>query len=95
MEASPQQVATPLTDDQRKEMLAKRMQSFTGNGYRVESQTDFSVTFVKGRRPNHLLHLILSVLTLGLWLFVWIGVAIMAGEKRRVLTIDAYGRITG
>jgi len=36
------------------------------------------------RRPgtNHILHLILTVLTAGLWLIVWIGVSIKFGGWR-------------
>lgn len=36
---------------------------------------------------NHLLHLILSVLTLGLWLFVWLILAMInAGKPERCVT---------
>ena len=34
------------------------------------------------RSPNHLLHLILSILTAGLWIIVWIGVTIQFGGWR-------------
>jgi len=50
---------------------------------------------VQGRRPNHLLHLILTVLTLGLWLFVWIGLAVFGGEKRMVLVVEENGEVRG
>ena len=64
------------------------------DGYRVESQTDYQAILVRGRRPNHLLHLILSIVTLGLWaIFVWLPVAVFGGEKRRVVTVDAYGNV--
>lgn len=33
-------------------------------------------------RANHLLHLILTILTGGLWLFVWIGIAVKFGGWR-------------
>ncbi len=39
-----------------------------------------SVVFRKG--TNHILHLILSILTGGLWLIVWIGSAIKFGGWR-------------
>ena len=34
------------------------------------------------RSPNHLLHLILSILTAGLWIIIWIGVTIQFGGWR-------------
>lgn len=40
-------------------------------------------TMAIGNTPNHLLHFILSIFTLGLWVFVWILVTIgMIGGYR-------------
>ena len=36
-------------------------------------------------RPNHILHLLLSVVTLGLWLIVWLLIG--AGEKKAICTV--------
>jgi Uncharacterised protein family UPF0547 len=41
--------------------------------------------------PNHLLHLVLTVLTCGVWGVVWLVVAL--NEKREIHVVDAYGRI--
>ena len=54
-------------------------------GWRVESQNDLQVVLVKGQRPNHVLHVILSVLTVGLWIPVSVLVAMTGGEKRKVV----------
>ena len=40
---------------------------------------------VKGRRTNHLLHLLLSVISLGFWVPVWVLLGISGGEKRKVI----------
>jgi hypothetical protein len=45
----------------------------------------------KGHRPNHILHLILTLITLGIWLIVWILVVALGGEKRKVVSVDEYG----
>lgn len=79
--------------DQRQATLGARMAILAKDGWRVESQTDFQAVLVKGRRPNHLLHLVLSVLTLGLWLIVWAALAILGGEKRMVLSVDQAGEL--
>jgi len=39
------------------------------------------VTYSK-KKTNHVLHLILSVLTAGLWIPVWIGIAIMNSMRK-------------
>lgn len=53
----------------------------------MESQTQTMATMVKGKRPNHVLHLILSLVTLGIWLPVWLVLAVVMGEKRKALTV--------
>ena len=40
--------------------------NYCDRGYRVVSQTDDQAMLVRGHRPNHILHLLLSVVTLGL-----------------------------
>lgn len=85
----------PWTADQRRTALAENLQQAVRQGWRVESQTEFQANLVKGHRTNHILHLILSIVTLGLWLIVWLIVALTNKEKRRVVMIDEYGRITG
>jgi len=82
------------TPEERREILASAVSEAVRDGYRVESQTDHQAIVVKGRRPNHLLHLVLSVITLGFWLlFVWIPLAIFGGEKRRVIMVDTFGNV--
>jgi hypothetical protein len=41
--------------------------------------------------PSHLLHLVLTILTLGLWLPVWILIAIFSRPKTTVATSTAAG----
>lgn len=83
-----------LSSDERQERLEGTVSGYISSGYRVESQTPHQAIVVKGRRPNHLLHLILSVLTLGLWmLFVWLPLVVFGGEKRRVITVDPAGNV--
>ena len=57
-------------------------------GWRVESRTETQAVIVKGRRPNHILHLILTILTFGIWAIVWLMVAAFGGEKRKTLSQD-------
>jgi hypothetical protein len=77
--------------DERKALLARAVSREVMEGARVESQTDYQAVMIKGRRPNHVLHLILTLVTLGLWAFVWIAVAALGGERRRMIEIDEYG----
>src|SRR4051812_43428975 len=69
------------------EHLAARVR----DGWRVESSTGDTVVLVKGRRANHILHLLLTLVTCGLWLIVWAIVGLETGEKRIVLRQDSDG----
>jgi hypothetical protein len=48
---------------------------------------------VHGHRPTHLLHLLLSVFTLGLWLLVWLLLAGTVRERYKLSTVDALGNV--
>ena len=56
------------------------------DGWMVESQTPTQAILVKSRKCNHILHLLLSVFTGGLWLPVWIVQGVRAGTERRVIS---------
>jgi hypothetical protein len=79
------------TDNDRKSMLARGVSAQVAQGWRVESQGDFTAVMVKGHRPNHILHVILSVLTLGIWLIPWAAIAALGGETRQMVEVDEYG----
>lgn len=94
-----QEHLTPISDpfvsnEFRREVLGESVGNFVRAGYRVESQSGFQAVVVRGHRPNHLLHLILTIFTLGLWLPVWIIVALASGEKRKVLAVNSEGYCT-
>jgi hypothetical protein len=80
--------------DQPKTQLAQAVLGYVEKGWHIESQTDLAAVLVKKRHPpNHLLHLLLTIFTLGLWGIVWLIATLTAGEKRVALTIDEHGRI--
>jgi hypothetical protein len=79
------------SSEERKELLARTISGQIANGSRVESQSDFQAVVVKGKPVNHVLHLILTLVTFLLWSPVWIAMAIFGGEKRAMVTVDEYG----
>ena len=92
----PDEPATdPMTmpEAERRRALAQAVVRAVAEGWRVESQTNEMAVLVRGRRPNHILHVILSVITLGVWLLIWALVGLLGGEKRRTITVDEYGNV--
>jgi hypothetical protein len=82
------------TSEERKQILARSMATQLGRGnFRVETQSDFNAVLVEGKPVNHVLHLILSLVTL-VWFIVWAVVASNGGEKRYMLQVDESGNVT-
>ena len=79
------------TSEERRVILARTLQSQIVQGGRIESQSDFQAVVVTGQRINHVLHLILTLVTFGLWGIVWIVMAFIGGEKRSVVSVDEFG----
>ena len=82
-----------ITKKDKKRLLAGAITNGVAMGYRIERQTDDQAVLAKGQRINHVLHLILTILTGGLWGIVWIILAVNGAEKRVVLTVDDYGNV--
>lgn len=84
----------PMDDAARKAVLDREVESWVRDGWRIETQTGFTVVVVKGKRVNHLLHLFITFLTLAVWAVVWIGLVLAGGEKHRTITVDLDGDVS-
>jgi hypothetical protein len=82
-----------MSADGRKATLDRALQRLGAEGWRIETRSDFQATIAKGNRINNTLHLILTIITVGIWGIVWIILAIVGGIKRRMITVDEYGNI--
>lgn len=60
-------------------------------GWTVEARTDSQAVMHKGKRPNHILHLILSILTVGVWVPVWIFLSLVQKPQHLAVTVGADG----
>lgn len=72
-------------------MLDRTLQQYGASGWRIENRSDYQATIAKGKQTSHGLHLFLSIITLGLWLIPWLGLGMVGGVKRRMITIDGFG----
>ena len=84
---------TTVTLEQRKEALARAIQGAVARGGRIESQSETQAVIIRGQRPNHVLHLILSLITVGVWAIVWLILVLTGGEKRELLSVDEFGNV--
>ena len=79
------------SSDERQSLLSRQVASLLSQGRRVESQSDYQAVLVQGHRPNHVLHLILTFITLGIWGLVWLALVFLGGEKRELVQVDEWG----
>ena len=57
------------------------------------SDQEVAVMLSKKKKTNHVLHLLLSVVTLGVWVLIWILVAISnSSENSRIDRVIAKGK---
>jgi len=81
------------TPEERKALLATQLQQAVFRGRRIETQADFQATLIEGKPVNHILHLILTLVTCLVWGVVWIALAIFGGEKRELVQVDEWGNV--
>jgi hypothetical protein len=62
-------------------------------GATVVHRSDRGVTVARPRRVTHLGHFILTLVTAGLWGFVWLAVILNRREDRIRYEVDAWGNI--
>lgn len=86
-------IPQPLSDQEQAQRLSVAVAAQVARGARVESQTQDQAIVVFGKPVNHVLHLILTLVTCGAWALVWVILAIAGGEKRHVVRVDQYGNV--
>ena len=86
---------SPISDDMRRQLLQEYLsRDLHSTRGRVESVTAYTAVVVYGKPVNHVLHLLATVFLCGLWLPIWILIAIDGGETRLMLSVDHCGNVT-
>lgn len=84
-----------LPIQQRAAIMQQALRDLQFSGWRIEMVDGPRAVVVTGAPVNHILHLLISFFTCGLWLPVWGLLAALGGVKRRHVYIDDYGNLTG
>lgn len=48
---------------------------------------------LKGKKVNHVLHAILSLITAGIWLIVWLLLVLTNKRQRIILSVNEHGTV--
>lgn len=84
-----------LSNEERRQKLAFVLAVEANHGWKVESQTEYTAVlyYGKGGKINHILHLLLSLITFGIWLIVWIIIGLTSQRKTKVISITETGEV--
>jgi hypothetical protein len=86
--------SSAIPPEQRQAILRQVVQDAVAHGGRIQYADQFSAVVVYGHPVNHVLHLLITILLLGLWLIVWLIIALTGGEKRELISVDEWGRVS-
>lgn len=84
-----------LPMQQRAAIMQQVLRDLAFRGWRVEAVDGARAIVATGAPVNHILHVLLSFFSCGLWLPVWGLLAALGGVKRRPIYIDEYGNLNG
>ena len=88
----PREISTTIRSvEERKAILAKGIVMQVANGWRLDVQTDFEAVLSSGKKVNHILHLLLSIVTVGMWILPWILMAMGNRIRRQTISVDEFG----
>ena len=76
------------TDAERLNALDAAIHRALERGARLDSRMEFSAVLVVASTPNHVLHLVLSIITFGIWLLAWLLVVLRGKERRILVSVD-------
>ena len=84
-----------LSTAERAAIMKQDLRTLTFDGYRIVTVDRDRAVVLAGSPVNHILHLLVAVLTCGLWGLVWLLLVVLGGEKRTHVHIDEYGNFIG
>jgi hypothetical protein len=83
--------STERSDAERKSLLEKQIISHVSRGWRLDTQADFAAVLSSGKRLNHILHLLLSIVTFGIWIIFWIVMGLTNKIATVTISVDKFG----
>ena len=82
---------TERSDAERKVILEKKIILYVSRGWNLDTQTEFAAVLRTGKRLNHIVPLLLSLVTFGFWILVWIFLGLINRVSTTTITVDKFG----
>ena len=80
-----------ISTRERQQIMNEKIIMCQADGKSLESVEDFQAVLVTQNKTNHVLHLVISIFTGGLWLPVWLLIALTKKNRREILQVDESG----
>lgn len=81
----------PVSPEQRQQLLSMAVYAEVARGAQVQTMDQTSALLLKVDPVNHVLHLLVTALTCGVWAVVWILVTASARVRTFRLAVDEFG----
>ena len=83
-----------LTPTERRRLLSQHLAVMVEQGKRIVFQGDYQAIVADGTPVNHILHLMLSFFTVGLWAVIWMIDISFHKETKEFVRVDIEGNVT-
>ena len=83
-----------LTPAERRRLLSQQLADMEKEGKRIVFQGDYQAIIADGTPINHVLHLMLSFFTVGLWAIIWMVDISFHKETKEFVRVDIKGNVT-
>ena len=82
-----------MSDEDRIRTLDAKIWDLGANGWTLVNKSGFYANLEKGKPANHILHLLLSIVTAGVWIPIWIIITLASKKKTLQLYVEDDGSI--
>ncbi|MCY3866163.1 MAG: hypothetical protein OXG68_12065, partial [Chloroflexi bacterium] len=89
-----EEIGSTISANEREQILDEVILVYQTEGKRIENRVGFAAIVVTPKKTNHVLHLIISFVSGGLWLPMWLLVALKNRDEREILHVNEYGSVT-
>ena len=91
----PELSTTPRSAEDRKQGLDNYLVKLLAirNDAVILMRTDHQASIKTGKAPNHILHFLLCIPTLGFWVIIWILIAMSNKVTTGLVSVDEFGNI--
>lgn len=83
-----------LKPAERRRLLSRQLTIMREEGKRIVFQGDYQAIVADGTPVNHILHLMLSFFTIGLWAIIWMLDISFHKESKEFVRVDIKGNVT-